>query len=84
MSSTQDLTITQVTCRIIRMPELTRLIGLSRSTIYDRLNPESKRFDPTFPPPLKLGRSAVGWHLGAVLEWIDALQRVTVSTASKE
>ncbi|MCD6619947.1 helix-turn-helix transcriptional regulator [Aeromonas veronii] len=32
--------------RVIRLKELTRLIGLSRSTIYDRMNPKSKRFDP--------------------------------------
>lgn len=59
--------------RIIRIKELACLIGLSRSTIYDRLNPKSQRFDPSFPKPVKLGSSAVGWHAGDVAVWINSL-----------
>lgn len=62
--------------RIIRINELQRLIGLSRSTIYDRLNPQSKRYDPSFPKPVKIGASAsaaVGWRLDGVMLWIDTL-----------
>ena len=59
--------------RIIRIKELTSLIGLSRSTIYDRLNSKSQRFDPTFPKPIKLGVAAIGWHSAAVYEWINSL-----------
>jgi prophage regulatory protein len=62
--------------RVIRLKEVIKLIGLSRSTIYDRLNPRSKRFDPLFPKPLKLGESAIGWQLGDVLRWIGDLQPV--------
>ncbi|WP_421208698.1 helix-turn-helix transcriptional regulator, partial [Aeromonas enteropelogenes] len=32
--------------RIIRMPELTKMISLARSTIYDKLNAKSARHDP--------------------------------------
>lgn len=60
--------------RIIRLKELSHLIALSRSTIYDRLNPKSKRYDPAFPKPLKLGTSAVGWQLQDVMSWIKNLQ----------
>lgn len=60
--------------RIIRIKELTSLIGLSRSTIYDRLNAKSQRFDPTFPKPIKLGVAAIGWHSAAVHEWINSLR----------
>lgn len=56
--------------RIVRLKELTRLIGLSRSTIYDRINPKSKRFDPSFPRPIKLGSASVGWSLNEVMVWI--------------
>ena len=59
--------------RIIRIKELTSMISLSRSTIYDRLNPKSRYFDPTFPKPIKLGSSAIGWHSVAVQEWINSL-----------
>lgn len=35
--------------RIVRMKELTQILGISRSTIYDKLNPKSRRYDPRFP-----------------------------------
>lgn len=60
-------------CRVIRIKELMLLLGLSRSTIYDKLNPSSKRHDPSFPKPVKLGSSAVGWRLLTVMEWINSL-----------
>ncbi|HGD8385452.1 TPA: helix-turn-helix transcriptional regulator, partial [Escherichia coli] len=38
--------------RILRMRELTKIVGLSRSTIYEKLNPESRYYDETFPKPV--------------------------------
>lgn len=35
--------------RILRMPELSQLLGISRSTIYEKMNPLSKYYDATFP-----------------------------------
>ncbi len=60
--------------RVIRMKELTLVVGLARSTIYDRLNAKSERYDPSFPKPVKLGTGAIGWHLAAVHEWINSLR----------
>ncbi|QXW30931.1 AlpA family phage regulatory protein [Aeromonas sanarellii] len=58
--------------RIVRMKELSSLLGLSRSTIYDRINPKSRRFDPSFPRPIRLGLASVGWSLNDVMAWIAA------------
>ncbi|MDC4944693.1 AlpA family phage regulatory protein [Acinetobacter baumannii] len=55
--------------QMLRLRELIRLIGLSRSSIYDRLNPRSKRYDPDFPKPIKLNRAS-RWLLSEVEEWI--------------
>ncbi|WP_371435991.1 helix-turn-helix transcriptional regulator [Polaromonas sp.] len=63
--------------RIIRLRELTSLIGLSRSTVYDFLSPRSPRYSPDFPKPLRLGvspRSAIGWRLCEVQQWIATRQ----------
>ncbi|EOV4511275.1 helix-turn-helix transcriptional regulator, partial [Escherichia coli] len=38
--------------RILRMPELSQLLGISRSTIYEKMNPLSKYYDATFPRPV--------------------------------
>jgi prophage regulatory protein len=58
--------------RILRMRQLRECLGLSTSTIYDRLNPMSPRYDCNFPKPIKLGASAVGWIEEDVCRWIDS------------
>lgn len=59
---------------ILRMPEVTARTGLSKSTIYDKLDPKSPRFDPTFPQRRKLGTSAVGWVQSEIEAWLIARQ----------
>lgn len=49
---------------IVRRPEVERLTGLSRSTIY-RLMAAGE-----FPKPVKLTGKAVGWQLSAIAEWL--------------
>ena len=56
--------------RIIRKTELTQMISLARSTIYDKLNAKSARHDPSFPRAIKLGKSAIGWRQSEVNQWI--------------
>ncbi|WP_231982598.1 helix-turn-helix transcriptional regulator [Pseudomonas mucidolens] len=41
--------------RILRLKQLSERIGLGRSTIYDRMDAQSPRYDATFPKPIKLG-----------------------------
>lgn len=54
--------VLQSELRILRRRELEARLKLSRSTIYDRIDPKSKRYDPSFPKPIRLGTgSAIGW-----------------------
>ena len=57
---------------IIRLKALVQLTGLSRSTIYDKLNPKSPRFDPLFPQKVSLGARAVGWYMQEVEQWLQS------------
>ena len=50
--------------RFLRLPEVLARTGLSRSTIYVRL--EQGRF----PQPVSLGARAVGWIESEVDEWM--------------
>ena len=59
---------------IIRLPKLKHLLGVSRSTVYLRLNPKSKYYDPLFPKPIRSGAKAVGWLLADVYAYIDHLR----------
>jgi prophage regulatory protein len=59
----------------LRLKEVQALIGLSKSTIYDRLNPNSPRYDPSFPKPKKLGSTAcssIGWLQDEIENWIKS------------
>lgn len=61
------------TKRIIRRHAVEDRTGLKHSAIYDRLNPKSKYFDPTFPKPVPLGAGrAVGWLEHEIEAWIDS------------
>jgi len=56
---------------IERRRSLETRLGLSRSTIYDKINPKSPRYDSTFPKPIRLGGCAVGWLTHEVDEWLN-------------
>ncbi|OUY08543.1 helix-turn-helix transcriptional regulator [Acinetobacter populi] len=57
--------------KMIKRIDLEKLTGLSRSTIYDHLNPKSKRYDPEFPRPIKFGHLS-RWRLSEVQGWIQS------------
>ncbi|OWQ58578.1 hypothetical protein CEE61_09005 [Stenotrophomonas maltophilia] len=52
--------------RAIRLPEVLRILSISKSAWYDRLNPQSPAYDRLAPQPFKLGKSerspSVWWH----------------------
>ncbi|MDB5969072.1 MAG: AlpA family transcriptional regulator [Hydrocarboniphaga sp.] len=59
--------------RILRRRDLQASVRLSRSTIYDKINPLSLRYDATFPKPIRLGGgAAVGWLAHEVDAWLLA------------
>ncbi len=62
--------------RIVRIDELTTMLGLSKSTIWRRIR------QGEFPPAILLGGEharAVGWRESAVLKWLDDHESVSGS-----
>ena len=59
--------------RILRLPELLRLTGLSSATLYRWIA------DRRFPAPVKLGPNSVGWRASAVQAWIESLAPVGIT-----
>ena len=56
--------------RTIRLKDLIKHIGLSRSAIYDRMDEKSPRYAPDFPKSFPLGGTAVGWNEDEVNTWL--------------
>lgn len=67
MATTVSLLLT-----ILRRKQVEARTGLSRSAIYDKLNPKSPRYDATFPVQVGLGTGAVGWLESEINDWLLA------------
>ena len=69
----------------VRLPEVRALLGgISKSTLYARLNPRSRSYDPRAPKPFKLGtseRSPSVWWRSAVMAYALACANVPASYA---
>lgn len=60
--------------RAIRLPEVLDIVGVSKSTWYARLNPNSPSYDPRAPQPFKLGATAGSpsvWWLSATMGYVQ-------------
>jgi predicted DNA-binding transcriptional regulator AlpA len=62
---------------ILRRSQVEARTSLSRSAIYDRLDPNSPRYDPTFPKQVKLGSTSVGWLESEIETWLTTRTRAT-------
>lgn len=51
---------------VYRRPEVERITGLSRSTLYAMMA------DGSFPKPVKLGKRAVGWREVDIAAWLES------------
>ena len=50
--------------RLLRLPEVLRLVGLAKSTVYDLIN------EGLFPTPVVVGRRSVAWPTRVIVTWI--------------
>lgn len=50
---------------ILRLPQVRKITGLSRSTLYVRIA------QGTFPKQIQLGEKSVGWLDSEISEWLD-------------
>ncbi|CAD7520783.1 MULTISPECIES: AlpA family phage regulatory protein [Aeromonas] len=58
--------------KVLRIDDVTQKTGLARSTIYDRIDKKSPRYDSSFPKRIKLGLAAVGWFEHEIDAWLYA------------
>lgn len=57
---------------ILRLRQVVTRTGISRSAIYEKLNPNSKYHDPLFAKPIKLGASTIGFIENDVNTWLNS------------
>lgn len=54
--------------RFLRMPELVSRLGISKATIYRRIQ------EGVLPKPVKLSKRCVAWKESTLLEWFVSLE----------
>ena len=65
--------------RVLRVRHMKDKLAMSVASLYNKMNPRSKYYDPTFPRPIRLsvtpGRGgAVGWLEFEVDAWLESRQ----------
>ncbi len=58
--------------QIINIKEVIQFTSISRAKIYEMINVDSKYYNPTFPKPIRLSESRIGWVALEVHQWIEA------------
>ncbi|MDH1408141.1 AlpA family phage regulatory protein [Acinetobacter johnsonii] len=57
--------------QIININEVIEFTSISRAKIYEMIKVDSKYYDPTFPKPVRLSESRIGWVALEVHQWIE-------------
>jgi prophage regulatory protein len=56
---------------MLRLKQVIERTGLSRSTVYNKLDPRSKHHDPSFPKQIGMGSGSVRWLESELEAWIN-------------
>ena len=57
--------------QIINIKEVIQFTSISRAKIYEMINVDSKYYDASFPKPVRLSESRIGWSAWEVHQWIE-------------
>ena len=57
----------------MRFKDVIQATGLSRSSIYNRLDSNHRSFDPDFPQPSSYGPRLVVWKESEIADWIEKI-----------
>ena len=58
--------------QIFNIKTVIEITAISRSTIYEMINPKSSYYDPNFPKPIRLTETRIGWVSQEVYDWIES------------
>ncbi|MBL0690746.1 MAG: AlpA family phage regulatory protein [SAR324 cluster bacterium] len=73
-SSSYDIESALDHIRLLRIKDLTCLLGMSTSTIYKkftRYDNMPQTYDPDFPKPIRLGNRSIAWRAIDINKWLE-------------
>ena len=63
--------------RVMRLREVMARTGLSRGTVYNKMNRNHRSYDSRFPRSIRLGIKSVGWIESEITFWILSIKELT-------
>ena len=57
--------------RMLSLKKVSEYTTFSSSTIYDMMDENSKRYDPTFPKQVQLSQKRVAWVESEICDWLN-------------
>ena len=57
--------------QIINLIDVIEFKSINRAKIYEMINQKSKYYDSTFPKPVRLSESRIGWSAWEINQWIE-------------
>lgn len=71
-----DMATTQPNDRFCRLKDIMEMLNVSKTSIYDRMNPRSPRYDSEFPRRVKVGHGTVAWRESEIQQWMKTRQTI--------
>ncbi|MCH4247039.1 MAG: AlpA family phage regulatory protein [Acinetobacter populi] len=65
-------TSTEYQYRIFNIKTVIEVTALSRSTIYELIKPTSPYYDASFPKPIHLTETRIGWVSQEIYDWLES------------
>lgn len=62
---------------MLRLRDVLTRTGLSRSTIYNKLNVASRHYDAKFPKQIRVGKTSVRWIESEINSWVEECVRLS-------
>ena len=62
---------TEYQYQVFNIKAVIEITALSRSTIYELINPKSDYYDSSFPKPLHLTQNRIGWISQEIYDWLE-------------
>lgn len=57
--------------RFLSIQEVIKILSISRSAIYRRMDPKNELYDPTFPLPIKISSTSSRWIESEITTWMN-------------
>jgi prophage regulatory protein len=83
----QEVKMTNASERVfqfIRIKTVRSKTGLSTASIYNKLKPDSKYYDPDFPKQIKVGGGIVVWIEYEIDDWMNLQIQKSRDVAKKQ